>query len=949
MIRFTVLSLILTCAASASVAEANWHVVLPEKPARVVQRAANELAKYLRKMTDCPAAIGSVAVDASGSVFVLGGPESNPVSKRLAESGALKVPADWATETSPDAYYLRSARIGGADYIVLAGKSDVAVLYAVYDYLQRYGGCGFFEDGDYVPRQVPQTRGVDYFTRPRFALREFHGDICGSFGLKKYHYLHRTMDDWIPFYDWLAKRRINLSNVGTSVNSATAGKALEVAFGVKDDQPGERYGGGWPTGWTWPAEERTRIAQKRLAYQRSLGIKNVMGFMFGQTPVPFKKAHPELKWVEVSYEHALMHPDEPLAYELTKKFYQACVDLYGTDHYFWDTPYSECPGEADWEASLKLKTDAAKKACRIFKEIDPQATWCCDSWDFGALPGLWTLDRVRRFFEAIPKDMAFFFDTVTEMDEHYRQTEYFQGTDWGVGILHSFQGDDHLHGNMPHTITAIQQAANDPKSVKLSGFFNGGEIHGHNPIYRQLATELEWNPEGVTVDGFMNDVALRRYGKDSSRQMRKALNALVKAVYSGQNVQPIYHKIGCFYMPNGWPITDDLYQHVSLQLPGLPSSIANLGQAMRLALREEDRQKDNALYENDMVDWSKSYLMHLFNYSTIRAYEALREGKPEDVSKYCASARTTLVWIERLLSSREDYSLQKTIDQAMSVPGTNPSTPRMIRQHCVNDLYATNDNYEQMRLFYRPRAEIYLSAIETKSRKGEKGIRWADISEECEKLRAKWLDGPIAVPDSERYPGTTMEAIHAAMKAGAAIEKGVSLQSRSKVLRSTLSASAGAESKGLRIVPCEDGAAKTEEFAGSVCWTAGPNSVSATQFIYSAADHNMVFDTDQAMEFTIEYYDAGAGTVELQYDSTDPSATMYGAYKVVPAFELTGTDQWRSAVVKATGVRFAGRQNGSADFRLAAAGDAILRVRSISVSPSQNTDLRDAANVKAER
>lgn len=941
------------CAAGAGSAEGlPWRIALPESPSRVVRHAADELSKYLKRMTGSSVAIGSDSVGKSGAVFVLGGPETNPLAGRLLASGALTEPAQWADEKSPDAYYLRCARVDGVEHVVLGGKSDVAVLYAVYEYLQRYGGCGFFEDGDFVPRRQPQTSDVDFLTRPRFSVREFHGDICGSFGLKKYHYLHRTMDDWIPFYDWLAKRRINLSGVGVGVNSATAGKALEMAFGIKDDQPGERYGGGWPTGWTWPAEERTRIARKRLAYQRSLGIKNLMGFMFGQTPVPFKKAHPELKWVEVSYEHALLHPDEPLAYELTKKFYQACVDLYGSDHFFWDTPYSECPGAADWEESLKLKTDAANKACRIFRDIDPRATWFCDSWDFGALPGLWTPDRVRRFFEAIPREMAFFFDTTTELDPHYKQTEYFHGVGWGVGILHSFQGDDHLHGDIAGTIRAIQQAANDPRSTELTGFFNGGEIHGHNPLYRQLATELEWNPDGITTEGFLDYFTLRRYGQGSYKVMRKAVDALARAVYSGQNVQPMYHKIGCFYMPHAWPIVDDSYQHASMQMPGLPSSIAGLGQALRTALGEEGRQSENPLYENDMVDWSKSYLMHLFNYSTIRAYEALREGKPDEVRKRCESARAALIWIERILSTRPDFSLQQTIDQAMSIPGTNPSTPRMIRQHCVNDLYATNDNYEQMRLFYRPRAEIYLSAIEERSRKGKKGIRWTDISEECEQIRARWLDGPIAIPDSEHFKGSTMDAVRGAMKAASAIERSVSLTSRSRTLRASLSVACAEKpvSKGLRIVECEDGAGKTEDFGGTLCWTAGSGSVSASPFLYVAADHNAVFDTRQSVAVTVEFCDAGSGQIEFQYDSNDPSATMNGAYKVVPAFTLSGTNQWRSETVTVPDARFAGRQNGSADFRLAASGEAILRVRRISVAPAASSpDLRESANVKEGR
>jgi hypothetical protein len=770
---------LLLLAASAGGAAEGYRVVVPNAASPVVRHAGEELARYLRQMTDVPVSIGDSDGD-SLAVFVLGGPASNPTAKALVASDKLREPEQWASETSPDAFYIASAKSDGKSYVVLAGKSDVGILYAVYDYLERYGGCGFFEDGDFVPHKAPKVSGVDYFSSPRFAIREFHADLCASYGLKKFHFMHRTMEDWLPFYDWLAKRKINLSAALTFVNGALGGDAIEMGFGIKDDQPGERYGGGWPSGWTWPAKERTRIMRKRLAYQRSLGVKHLYGFIFGQTPIPFKEAHPELKWVEVSYGHALLHPDEPLAYELTKKFYQACVDLYGTDHFYTDTPYSECAGVDDLDASLKLKIDAANKACRIFKEIDPKATWLCDSWDFSALPALWTPERKKKFFASIPKDMTFFFDAATDMVEHYASSDHFYGVPWGIGILHSFQGDDHLHGDLAALIHTVQKAADDPESGKLSGYFNIMELHAANILYWQLSTELAWNPRGVTVEGYLHDFALQRYGDASYPKMRQALDEVVKAVYSGQNVQPMYHKLGCTYMNYSFPAIDENSQTEGMQFPGLPGSIESLGKAVRLALTQEDAQRGNPLYENDVLDWTKSYLQHLFNYSTIRAYHAYRDGDKAQIREWSDAASKALTCIESILSTRPDFSLQATIDQAMSVPGTNPSTPRMIRQHCVNDLYAVNDNYEQVRLFYRPRMEIYFKSLAQRAEAGERTIGWADVSKECEKIRANWLDNSAAVPAAEHFHGTTMEAIHAALDAFRGIERNVVRSSESR-------------------------------------------------------------------------------------------------------------------------------------------------------------------------
>ena len=69
----------------------------------------------------------------------------------------------------------------------------------------------------------------------------------------------------------------------------------------------------------------------------------------------------------------------------------------------------------------------------------------------------------------------------------------------------------------------------------------------------------------------------------------------------------------------------------------------------------------------------------------------------------------------------------------------------------------------------------------------------------------------------------------------------------------------------------------------------------------------------------------------LEYDSSDTAATLSGAYKAHPqAIRGQGSGVWRAAAFRVTDARFAGSQNGRADFRLFFTGGP-LKVRAVSV------------------
>jgi hypothetical protein len=99
--------------------------------------------------------------------------------------------------------------------------------------------------------------------------------------------------------------------------------------------------------------------------------------------------------------------------------------------------------------------------------------------------------------------------------------------------------------------------------------------------------------------------------------------------------------------------------------------------------------------------------------------------------------------------------------------------------------------------------------------------------------------------------------------------------------------------------------------------------------IYFSIDNSIADAGDYSATFTVQYYDSGTGSFQVQYDNG--TSNPYEA--ATPNIPLTNTDTWKTATVTATGAYFGGLQNGGADFRLRNGGGQVT-VHSVVVSIS---------------
>jgi arylsulfatase A-like enzyme len=120
----------------------------------------------------------------------------------------------------------------------------------------------------------------------------------------------------------------------------------------------------------------------------------------------------------------------------------------------------------------------------------------------------------------------------------------------------------------------------------------------------------------------------------------------------------------------------------------------------------------------------------------------------------------------------------------------------------------------------------------------------------------------------------------------------------------------GAGNAGVQQVIVGDGNTTPTTIGGRACHT--PVDPATDIYVYCAIDDALAFDGSQPeVCIRVDYFDAGTGTIRVQYDALDGTR-----YKATAAQTLTDTNSWQTALFAITDARFANSQNGGADLRV---------------------------------
>lgn len=176
-------------------------VVVGDTAPELERFAASELCNYLAKLYSIRAYPARTLSTSSEMIFLVGNPETNAAVKQAAEGRAFPKLTD-------QGIVLRRTEVQGRPALIVAGGSQQATLWAVYELVERWG-VRYLMDRDVFPEpsefKVPD---LDVVMEPVFRVRahpsiQDYAPSGESWG----------MADFRPLIDQLAKMKFNRLNV----------------------------------------------------------------------------------------------------------------------------------------------------------------------------------------------------------------------------------------------------------------------------------------------------------------------------------------------------------------------------------------------------------------------------------------------------------------------------------------------------------------------------------------------------------------------------------------------------------------------------------------------------------------------------------------------------------------------------------------------------------------
>jgi alpha-N-acetylglucosaminidase len=676
-------------------------IVLGPQATFIEKHAAEELTSYIKQITGAQMRTLTDLKDAGKAVVLIGRAETNPVVAHLINAGKVTLSAD---EPGLDGFVIKTVDDSGRSYLVLGGSQDRGTLYAVYDLLERFCHVGFFWDCERVPQaEALEFDTIDISSRPYFEIRQnFQG--CAQ----AYSAWYWGRKDWKQEVDWMCKKKFNTMFVylGREVAKAEGFKAM----GVQPPPLSPR------------AHAEDVLAKEVIVYAHSLGIatvtptSNEVEYGQGELAQAFRAKYPnaqymDMEWIGNMPRWCLVHPADPLWVTLVSERVKQYKDRYGSGSmYNFDPLANETrPGTTPQE-KIDLNVAYAKAVMEAIREVSPDdGRWVMSGWAF-VDRGYWTQDVFDAYMKALPDDVL-----INDVASRYRELNYFDGKQWGFSVLTSFGGDTHLHGGVQGLINEMQALTTDPKARNCKAFYLNPEIVRHNPFYYDLACILGWDPRGITLEQYIEDYALRRYGTQSADRMVEALKELEKCAYS-RNLGHIYYQFQASVVPR------ETYEQMANRVAQIPS----FRKVMQIALAEADRQQErNACYNRDLVDFGKEYLASVSTRDYLDLLAAFKAGDQAAFDDAAKRMRASLEAVQQIVGLCREYYIAEEAQRAAEEPYNLPLKDATVdirgRYTLVEGKieyypslldYARRDLFELIRDYYRPRMELLINHLD---------------------------------------------------------------------------------------------------------------------------------------------------------------------------------------------------------------------------------------------
>jgi alpha-N-acetylglucosaminidase len=729
--------------------------------------AARELQSFIERMTRVQPRLAAETSreisEPSTTLFLVG---RTPSTEELISSGKLADPA----KNNSEAYVVQSVMAAGKPQVAFLGGTGIATLYAIYHYLEKACDCGFYWDGDHVPRrETLPVQDIHILAQPHFLER-----MCMNLTLYWYSVPWWEWEDWRAYIDWTLKARFNILSLWDSPGEDVAWKrawkqmGVEVADNSYSGPPYEifapiKYGVRGPLAEAW-REGQSELNKQITRYARERGMRSLAPAVPGIIPPEYAAAHPDARTLEISWaglpKQKYLHPLSPEYHDVGKAFLEQYISLYGNDHLYWLENYLECDivGNGDFQSGVRREIAGAN--FKIVDEVDPQGVGIYSAWSFLFKSQYWTPQLIKASLERMPAGRVRVLDQWAEMVPEHKRADYFNGRPWHFGMVYSFGGNTNLHGNMAFIEKQFHSVADDPRAKQCVGFYPNEETIHHNYFYYEFLCRLGWNPREVDLRSFTRDYARERYGASGAPAMMAALGELLASVYGSDDLtQPYYwHRLGTGA------------EYFRLQVADRRAFIPHLRKALELAQAAAPALGGNPLYLHDLNDIGRQYLAELFNAHVRKIHEAAAALDKTTFEREAGLLESCMESIETLLGHDDYYWLSPVIRKARKLPGAPADVDLRVRDiytlwaDVIRD-YASRDYYELVQGYYRPRVTTFIRAFRDALSMDQRMVyNSTELNQEYDAIERKWVDGGFPLVEREPDPQQVITTIHSILE-----------------------------------------------------------------------------------------------------------------------------------------------------------------------------------------
>ena len=646
------------------------------------------------------------------------------------------------SKSGKDAYTIVSNGAG----VDITGSNLRSVWYGLYDLLERRGGCGWFWDGDVVPKKKTiDLSGLDIHEESRFEYRGIR--YFAHRGLTRFQAEHWGFDDWKREIDWCIKRRLNLFMLRIGQDDLFQKAFPDVCAYPDASKPLPGAGRAFDNrSLFWPLQFRGKLRKKVMDYAFARGMMSpedfgTMTHWYSRTPQDFLDG---MKPDFISQASCGYGEPSGLVWDIRMpkwmdaywKLTDTSIREYGRPDILHTIGVAERNMFASTKDNLRAKIDLTNALFEESRRRYPSAKRLFAGWDLYCMQ---KPNDVKSFLKNIPNDVIVWdYEADAYQWTNFTEWDVIEHRPYTFGIFMNYESGLDPRTDYSRIIDRQKRIAVDTNCV---GYILWPESSHVDSIGLEYFTRNAWRADKMDVDALVHGYCLRRYPTNETANMESLWR---DAISISTNLNQLWRWNYALTVMRTWTDDGKLCDRSLCPDPRHNSVFARVHGMFQL-LRSVDWNKDE-LMRRDMMDIARTVADRLTveaENRLIRTWFDWCDGKCDvgDVRTAAGHVSKFAHLMAKLLALHTDYSLVDSLARLNAVhPVANPNFDRVLIDNCAN-FYCASHQAELAEHLYAPAIDAMAKQVTDKA---EKNDRSPLSAEETCRIRDKVLAMPLA-------------------------------------------------------------------------------------------------------------------------------------------------------------------------------------------------------------